>query len=256
MNDVIGGLDHKNISPMGKNRSYALPMAGLSCAADARPTLRERKRIATLRRIEDVATLLFLDRGFEGATLDLIAERAGVHKQTLLRYFPTKEDLAFAGRRRLYAEFVEGLPRRSIGVIEHWRRHICDAVSAALGRGGLRQWFAFVDSDLRLTSYNLQIDKKYQEALAYELSRETGADACTDYFSRARAGLLAFGAYEVIRASVAAGDERNIIRSIDGLVNMTIALEPPPLREPCPPPPLQWAASGASAFDRGLGVAI
>jgi len=39
------------------------------------------------------AIKLFGQRGYESATLDAVAEAAGVRKQSLLYYFPTKEDL-------------------------------------------------------------------------------------------------------------------------------------------------------------------
>jgi TetR/AcrR family transcriptional regulator len=39
------------------------------------------------------AIRLFGERGYEAATLDAVAEAAGVRKQSLLYYFPTKEDL-------------------------------------------------------------------------------------------------------------------------------------------------------------------
>jgi len=39
------------------------------------------------------AIKLFGQRGYDSATLDAVAEAAGVRKQSLLYYFPTKEDL-------------------------------------------------------------------------------------------------------------------------------------------------------------------
>ena len=39
------------------------------------------------------AIRLFGQRGYDAATLDAVAEAAGVRKQSLLYYFPTKEDL-------------------------------------------------------------------------------------------------------------------------------------------------------------------
>ncbi|MBQ5950183.1 TetR family transcriptional regulator C-terminal domain-containing protein [Massilia sp. ST3] len=39
------------------------------------------------------ATRLFAERGFEGASIATVAEQAGISKQNLLYYFPTKQDL-------------------------------------------------------------------------------------------------------------------------------------------------------------------
>ncbi|MEV8443020.1 TetR/AcrR family transcriptional regulator [Actinosynnema sp. NPDC051121] len=59
----------------------------------AEPGLRERKKWETRRRISDVATGLFLARGFDNVTVAEIAEAAGVAKMTVFNYFPRKEDL-------------------------------------------------------------------------------------------------------------------------------------------------------------------
>src|ERR1700748_2046819 len=66
-------------------------------ARRARPDegLRERKKRLTRERISDVATTLFLVRGFEHVTVSEIARIAGVSEKTVFNYFPTKESLVF-----------------------------------------------------------------------------------------------------------------------------------------------------------------
>lgn len=59
----------------------------------AEPGLRERKKAETRQRISDVATALFVARGFDRVTVAEIAEAAGVSKMTVFNYFPRKEDL-------------------------------------------------------------------------------------------------------------------------------------------------------------------
>src|SRR5215211_6091047 len=48
---------------------------------------------ATRRRLLQEAIRLFGKRGFEGTSLESVASAAGVRKQTLLYYFPTKDAL-------------------------------------------------------------------------------------------------------------------------------------------------------------------
>lgn len=55
-------------------------------------TLRGR---AKRDQIREGARRTFLDRGFLGAGTDVIAAEAGVSKQTLYAYYPSKEDLLF-----------------------------------------------------------------------------------------------------------------------------------------------------------------
>ena len=55
--------------------------------------LRESKKRETRQRISDVATKLFVARGFDAVTLDEIAVAAKVSKMTVFNYFARKEDL-------------------------------------------------------------------------------------------------------------------------------------------------------------------
>lgn len=59
--------------------------------------LRERKRAATYRAIEEAAVEIALEHGYEATTAEAIAARANVSLRTLFNYFPSK-DLAIAGR--------------------------------------------------------------------------------------------------------------------------------------------------------------
>lgn len=53
--------------------------------------LRERKRMETLAAIEDCATRLVLERGFDAVTVDDICEAADISKRTFFNYVDTKE---------------------------------------------------------------------------------------------------------------------------------------------------------------------
>lgn len=57
--------------------------------------LRERKKRETRQRISDVATALFMARGFDNVTVAEVAEAADVSKMTVFNYFPRKEELFF-----------------------------------------------------------------------------------------------------------------------------------------------------------------
>ena len=56
---------------------------------------RTRKRLATRQSISDVATRLFIERGFDAVTVDEIAAAADVGRMTVFNHFPRKEDLFF-----------------------------------------------------------------------------------------------------------------------------------------------------------------
>ncbi len=73
--------------------------------------LRERKKEATRQAISDVATELFLARGFDNVSVAEVADAAEVSRMTVFNYFPRKEDLFFdreeESRQLLRAAFAE-----------------------------------------------------------------------------------------------------------------------------------------------------
>jgi len=74
------------------------------------PGLRERKKQQVRERISGIATMLFLERGFEAVSVAEIAEAAGVSKMTVFNYFPRKEDLFF-DRVPAFAEMITSAVR-------------------------------------------------------------------------------------------------------------------------------------------------
>ncbi len=62
---------------------------------EERPTtgLRQRKRLAAMRRIQEVALGLFDERGYGVVTIEQIADASDVSPSSVYRYFGTKEQL-------------------------------------------------------------------------------------------------------------------------------------------------------------------
>ena len=54
-----------------------------------------RKRLATRQKISDIASLLFIERGFDAVKIEEIAEAADVSRMTVFNHFSRKEDLFF-----------------------------------------------------------------------------------------------------------------------------------------------------------------
>src|SRR5215207_5442176 len=75
--------------------------------------LRERKKRAVRAGIATTARRLFAERGFDAVTVADVAAAADVSEKTVFNHFPTKEDLAFAGREEGIAQFVTAIAERA-----------------------------------------------------------------------------------------------------------------------------------------------
>jgi TetR/AcrR family transcriptional regulator, mexJK operon transcriptional repressor len=99
-----------------------------------RPTREEAEARDT--RLLDVATQLFMERGFDGTSIDAVAEAAGVSKPTVYARYDDKRDLFAAvlrGRIRKWlaplsaaaeAQAIEGSPKSIRTTLHELSRHM------------------------------------------------------------------------------------------------------------------------------------
>ena len=79
---------------------------------DAAPVSRvQRKRGRRVQEILSTAAELFGERGYDGVSLDDVAERLDVTKGSLYYYFPGKDELAVAAIETLGADWTGRLER-------------------------------------------------------------------------------------------------------------------------------------------------
>jgi len=92
-------------------RKHAKPLSSGE-KSPAGPGLRERKQQQTRERLKRAAMALFLERGFEAATIDDIAAAADVSRRSFFHYFASKEDVVAAWQEDAAAALVAGILAR------------------------------------------------------------------------------------------------------------------------------------------------
>jgi AcrR family transcriptional regulator len=85
--------------------------------------LRERKRRATRQRIAKVGLRMFLDKGFDATTLDMIAVAANISRRSFFHYFESKDAVLVAWESEVEDAFrtaIASQPERaSPGAVMH-----------------------------------------------------------------------------------------------------------------------------------------
>ena len=191
---------------------------------DAKLGLRDRKKIETRRLILKCADTLFGKRGFAATTLEDIANKVGVHKQTVLRYFGSKEEIALAFRQVALHNFKKGLldPNRTVGVLQYWRDFIEASTAEVARRGDLLRYTKLVESDPELAAASLKVRIQYEDLLAAELSREAGKNPDEDLYSRLLAALLVGGNFSLARMVLSTGTLDTYVSRALSVVDLAI----------------------------------
>ncbi|GHE77371.1 TetR family transcriptional regulator [Streptomyces spiralis] len=171
-------------------------------AAEAapRPGLRERKKQRTRDALLRAALELFTTRGYEQTTVDDIAEAVDVSQRTFFRYFPGKEEAAFAVQDMVEEQFLESLRARPPheaplealrrAVLDNWDR-IGEAIMSLVPLELHLRMFRAIESTPALLAAHLRRSVETEEQLARLLAAREGLDVDTD--PRPRLLTAAFG---------------------------------------------------------------
>ncbi|MDT0269988.1 TetR family transcriptional regulator [Streptomyces sp. DSM 44915] len=144
--------------------------------------LRERKKQQTRRHISDVATGMFLERGFDAVTVAEVAEAAEVSVNTVYNYFPAKEDLFFDREEEIVDRPSARVRERGPGasasdaILGGLRSDIEERpVNVGLVEG-FERFLAVVHGSPSLMARMMTMMYKTSQRLAATLAEETGAD--------------------------------------------------------------------------------
>ncbi|MFD9825590.1 TetR/AcrR family transcriptional regulator [Streptomyces violascens] len=171
---------------------------------------RRRDAGATRRRLLDAARDLFAERGYEGATVREIAERAGANQALLFRYFGSKQGLlaevvAQGGLEQLRATPPEELFETAL------RSMLTSSASGAADRS-LEVYLRSIGRGDEATGTLRELGEQYQSALAALSGAKDGALRA----DLAMAWLLGIGLMRTVvaREPLASADPDTVCRMV------------------------------------------
>ena len=181
----------------------------------------KQRKAETRSRLLDAASELFTEFGYESSTLESIADRAGLHVQTLYRHFPCKAELAAELWHRSLDDFEAYFSRRKKTSLSAWRewvalsvRQSSNTINALAGR-----------NSPPISSRVFDYWDRYQQILAEGLAEDMGVQNTDDLRPMLIACMLWGGNQKV--AFGWAGkrwDEEKIISSLVQVVDTVEAL--------------------------------
>ena len=207
------------------------------------PGRRERKKAEVRQRICDVATALFLRRGFDQVSVSEIAEAADVARPTVFAHFPRKEDLFFDRYPEVAGQLTRAVRQRPAGTsaVSALRDALAAAAQAGQAPYGMQAdmipWWQTVAASRALQARARE--------LADQLSTELAeAMAATGTAEPELAAALAIAAYRTVHlqairrvlagedaATVAArhpGRIRSALSTVDQMTHIVLEIPSPP----------------------------
>ena len=144
------------------------------------PGLRERRKQETRQAISDIATRMFVARGFDEVTISQVAGAAGVAKMTVTNYFPRKEDLVFDRAEAVIGHLAAVAAARAPGesMLTAVRLDYAGAVARADVTLGLSSpaFARMIASSPALATREREMLLLRERALGDAMAAETGAD--------------------------------------------------------------------------------
>ncbi|MCK2037764.1 TetR/AcrR family transcriptional regulator [Microbacterium sp. SSW1-49] len=140
---------------------------------------RERKKAATRKAISDVATMMFLERGFDNVSIREVADAADVSPTTVFAHFPQKEALVFDEDDEQRDRLVSAVRDRPTGSTIN--RAIHDFYATELranvdehGDDVTRIFMKFLNETPALRDYAARMWLRHEDALSDAIADELG----------------------------------------------------------------------------------
>jgi len=147
--------------------------------------LRERKKRLMRQQLSDVATRLFMERGFDAVRVAEIAAACGVSEKTVFNYFPTKESLVLDRLSITVASLRAGLADQQTAPLDAALRILDAELEAMTGwlaqqndptRAGqeVRRFGDLIEATPSLRAYQSDMKDQFVTAATEALATRTG----------------------------------------------------------------------------------
>ncbi|MEU5630377.1 TetR family transcriptional regulator [Streptomyces rishiriensis] len=163
-------------------------------------TLRERKKQRTRDALLRAAVELFTSRGYDGTTVDEIAEAVDVSPRTFFRYFAGKDEAALGLVEMTVARFVEAVRARPPheaplhalrrAVVDDWHS-INEVVESVVPVELYLRMYRVIEETPVLLAAHLRRSAEVEEGMARVIAEREGLDVDAD--PRPRLAVALFG---------------------------------------------------------------
>ena len=180
--------------------------------------LRSKRRLKTRAALIRSALKLMSERGFDGVTMQEVADDAGTHAQTLYSHFPNKYTLSAAAA---VESLRVALNTRTTDTISFWREWV-EARSKEVLRGdGVGAFSGLVSDTLnkpRFALVNLAVSAEYIDVLTENLAKDFDLDPKVDLLPKLVAQMLMGASEHNIMAWQEAGTDYDLLSGeLDGV---------------------------------------
>lgn len=189
---------------------------------------RTEKKNKNREQLIDTADRLFATNGYQHTTLADVAEKAGLHVQTLYKQFKSKDELAIAAAGNAISHLREHFDAATDddSTFDAWRAFITDALVGLLpmGIGENKRKQLQSASSMMNDNFLLIVYSGYEDVLTEHLAADFSLDPKTHHLPRLVASLLWNGAEVSLKRCAGVDTGKDTLHDADAILEESLAV--------------------------------
>ena len=191
------------------------------------PKRTERKN-KNREQLVDAADRLFATKGYQHTTLTDVAEKAGLHVQTLYKHFKNKEELAIDSASTAVFHLKEHFDAASDGqsTFDIWRAFVNDSLAGLLpiGIGEHKREQLRAASSMMNDNFLLIVYSGYEDVLTEHLAADFQMDPKTNHLPRLVASMLWAGNEVALKRCAGLDTGEDVLDDATAIVKESLAV--------------------------------